>query len=127
MMLGVETEGDDIGAIDATAAIVATPSPAPAPAPALAHWPKPTLLPTLGPISLPGRPHLPNITALAEGVHAALSSAVRDAILHAVKVKPVMCPNGKPLVGCIQDSCAAKPCSKSQVCVPTCGSCTTHK
>jgi hypothetical protein len=82
-----------------------------------------------GPITLPpGGLQLPNMTALREGVKAQLAQAVRDAVLHSVSVRPMLCPDGRPKVHCSgKDACAGKPCGAAQVCVPECGSCTERK
>ncbi|KAI8463122.1 MAG: hypothetical protein J3K34DRAFT_445146 [Monoraphidium minutum] len=86
-----------------------------------------SLLPGFGPISLPGKPHLPDLAALAASVREALQGAVRDAIEAAARFAPTKCPDGGALVKCGADSCEAAPCGDAQVCVPDCGSCASHK
>jgi len=81
----------------------------------------------LGPIALPAKIQLPNLTALAESVHGTLANAVREAALAHVAVHPDKCPGGKPKVQCMEQVCADKPCGEKQVCVPQCGSCTEYK
>ena len=129
-MHAILADDEDAAAADATAAAAkeaAEPASAAAVAAAAAPSDKRALFPALGPISLPGKPVLPNVTALAAGVHESLASAVRDALMHAARVKALKCPDGKAVVGCTESSCDAKPCGKSQVCVPQCGTCSAHK
>jgi len=108
----------------------ATPTPAASPSPAQSSAPSSSpAAHKFGPISLPAKPQLPNVTAIAAGVRASLTEAVRDAIMWKVAVRPQLCKDThKPVVRCMEGSCAAlKPCNASQVCVQECGSCSRHK
>lgn len=82
--------------------------------------------PKWGPIVLPAKPHLPNMTQLLAVTQASLTSAVRAAVVTAA---PALCKgeSGKVSGACARTSCDDKPCGSAQACVPVCGSCSEHK
>lgn len=70
---------------------------------------------------------MPNVTGYLDEAKASLRGVAAAAARKAVTVRPIMCPNGKPLVTCLWDVCKDKCNGTSTFCIPDyCGGC-NHK
>lgn len=92
--------------------------------PPAADRPSPLLSPhPSAALSLPSF-SLPNVTSIMDEAKASLKDAARAAVLEAVAMRPIKCPNGNPLVTCLWNVCDNQCNGTTNFCVPDyCGSC----
>ena len=73
-----------------------------------------------GPVVLPSKPQLPNVTEVVEAAKVALAAAARAAVAHAA---PAVCKAAAPGACAAGGGCEARRCAADEFCVPACNSC----